>query len=46
MSTTFTRSQSFTITHARHLSSKVAADMHLCNAYYGYPHEASIADLV
>jgi hypothetical protein len=43
MSTTFTRSQSFTITHARHLSSKVAADMHLCCAYYGYPFESSIA---
>jgi hypothetical protein len=44
MSTTYTRSSSFTITHARHLSSKVAADMHLCAAYYDKPSESLIAN--
>lgn len=42
MTGTFTRSNSFTITHARYLASKIAADMHLCAAYYGLPSEASI----
>lgn len=42
MTGTFTRSTSFTITHARYLASKVAADMHLCAVYYGKPSETSI----
>jgi hypothetical protein len=42
MSHSFTRSSTFTITHARHLSSKVAADMHLCARYYGQPPETAI----
>lgn len=44
MSMTYTRSISFTITHARHLSSKVAADMHLCAAYYDRPSTLNIPD--
>jgi hypothetical protein len=36
---TKTVSSTFTIIHARHLSSKVAADMHLCAQYYGEPSE-------
>lgn len=44
MSYTYTRSTSFTITHARHLSSKVAADMYLSAAYYNRPDETVIAD--
>jgi hypothetical protein len=39
---TYTKTSTFTITHARHLSSKVAADMHLCAQYYGLPSEESI----
>ncbi len=39
MTFSYTRSTSFTIVHARHLSSKVAADMHLCALYYGQPSE-------
>jgi hypothetical protein len=39
MTFSFTRSTSFTIVHARQLSSKVAADMHLCGLYYGKPTE-------
>ena len=42
MSTTFTTSSTFTITNARYLSSKVAADMHLCAIYYGQPGEVAI----
>lgn len=40
MSVTFTRSSTFTIAHARKLSSKVAADIHICAIYYGKPGEA------
>src|SRR5580765_4552685 len=42
MSSTYTISSTFTITHARHLSSKVAADMHLCAQYYRVPSEAAV----
>ena len=43
MSYSYTRSAAFTITHARHLSSKVAADMYLSAAYYDMPAESVIA---
>jgi hypothetical protein len=39
VSFSYTKSSTFTITHARYLASKVAADMHLCAQYYGYPSE-------
>lgn len=39
MTQSYTRTNAFTITHARHLASKVAADMHLCAQYYGKPPE-------
>jgi|SRR5581483_11055038 len=39
-----TRSETFTIVNARKLSSKVAADMHLCAQYYGEPSEARIRE--
>lgn len=42
MSYSYTKTETFTITHARYLSSKVAADMHLCAQYYGEPSEDSI----
>jgi Bacterial HORMA domain family 1 len=44
MTYSYTRSSSFTIAHARQLSSKVAADMHLCALYYGEPSEQRIRD--
>ena len=44
MSYSFTKSESFTIVHARKLASKVAADMHLCAQYYGSPSEETIRD--
>ena len=42
MTFSYTKSSSFTIVHARQLSSKVAADMHLCALYYGEPSELHI----
>jgi hypothetical protein len=42
MTYTVTKTTSFTITHARYLTSKVAADMHLCAQYYGEPTEIRI----
>ena len=44
MSYSVTRSETFSIIHARQLSSKVAADMHLCAQYYGRPNESSIRE--
>ena len=37
MSYTTTATETFTITHARRLGSKIAADMHLCQQYHGKP---------
>ena len=37
-----TTSETFSIINARKLSSKVAADMHLCAQYYGKPSEGQI----
>jgi len=42
MSFSVTNTATFTIVHARHLASKVAADMHLCAQYYGQPSEERI----
>jgi hypothetical protein len=42
MSNTKPQTTTFTITNARYLASKVAADMHLCAQYYGHPSEANI----
>ena len=39
---TTTTSETFTITHARHLASKIAADLRLCSNYYGTPSESDI----
>lgn len=44
MTSSFTNTATFTIVHARHLSSKVAADMHLCAQYYGNPSEQRIRE--
>ena len=44
MSYSVTRSETFSIIHARRLSSKVAADMHLCAQYYDQPSEQSIRE--
>lgn len=44
MSYSVTSSETFSIIHARRLSSKVAADMHLCGQYYGHPSEPQIRE--
>jgi Bacterial HORMA domain family 1 len=44
MTTTYTKSTTFTIVHARYLASKVAADMQICARYYGTPSESEIRD--
>ena len=44
MTFSVTTSSTFSIIHARYLSSKVAADMHLCAQYYGKPTEARIRE--
>jgi hypothetical protein len=44
MSNSFTASETFSIVHARHISSRVAADMRLMNRYYSYPADAHIED--
>jgi len=41
MSFTTTTTETFTITHARRLGSKIAADMLICQRYYGQPSEES-----
>jgi len=44
MSYSVTTSETFSIIHARKLSAKVAADMHLCAQYYGKPSETQVRD--
>jgi hypothetical protein len=44
MSYSYTYSETFTITHARELASRVAADLHLCTAFYNGPNEAKVRD--
>jgi hypothetical protein len=44
MSFTYTTTSTFTITHARYIASKVAADLHLCHRYHGRPSAGIIAD--
>ena len=41
---TYTTSSTFTVTHARHIASKIAADIDLCAQYYGKPAQSQIAD--
>ena len=42
---TNTTSETFTITHARHLSSKIAADLRVFSNYYKKPSDSLISDL-
>lgn len=41
---TFTESNTFTVTHARHMASKVKTDLKRMQRYYGKPSDADIAD--
>lgn len=42
MSTTYTLSRTFTTTHARYVTSKIAADLRQLRLFYGYPSEVEI----
>src|SRR6266702_3687904 len=42
MSSTYTISETFTLTHARRLAAKVAADMHQCQRFYDHPTDTQI----
>lgn len=44
MSSTYTTSKTFTRTHARHLGSKVAADLRQCSLFYDAPDPDAVAD--
>ena len=44
MSHSYTLSETFTITHARHIASRMAADFRLMRAFYGEPSEEDIED--
>lgn len=44
MSYSYTLTETFSITHARHIASRLAGDMRLMNAYYDYPSLSSIDD--
>ena len=45
MTSTFTESRTFTITHARYVASKIAADLDLLRVYHGRPSEQHATDL-
>jgi hypothetical protein len=40
----YTINDTFTITHARHIASRIAADLDLFSRFYGYPDRALIPD--
>ena len=44
MSNTFTTTETFTVTHARHLASKVATDLKRIQRFYGEPSDKWIND--
>lgn len=41
---TFSETQSFTVTHARHMAAKVATDLKRMQRFYGSPSDAAIAN--
>ncbi len=43
MTSSYSISETFTLTHAKHLASKVASDMYQCHKFYGQPSEAQIS---
>lgn len=44
MTSTFTISATFTRTHAKHLASKVIADLHQCSLFYDHPTAEAIGN--
>lgn len=43
MTASYSISETFTLTNAKHLASKVVADLYQCHRFYGAPAESSIA---
>lgn len=43
-STTYTDTQTFTVTHAKHMAAKVATDLKRMQRFYGVPSDGDIAD--
>jgi len=43
-SSTYAETQTFTITHARHMAAKVATDLRRMQRFYGYPRDTRIAE--
>ena len=43
MTNSYSTSETFTLTHAKHLASKVVSDLYQCRKFYGEPSEAQIA---
>jgi hypothetical protein len=46
MTDSYSESETFSISHARHIASRVAADMRQMSRYYGYPEESEIDDFL
>lgn len=46
MTSSYSVSETFSISHARHISSRVAADMRQMSRYYNYPDEEKIDDFL
>src|ERR1017187_4483961 len=44
MTDSYSVTETFSISHARHIASRVAADMRQMSRYYGYPDESKIDD--
>lgn len=44
MTDSYSATETFSISHARHIASRVAADMRQMSRYYGYPDESQIDD--
>ena len=40
----YTQSTTFTVTHAKHLASKIAADLNACSRLYNQPSLATVDD--
>jgi hypothetical protein len=43
MTSSYSISETFTLTHAKHLASKVVSDLYQCRNFYGEPSEAQIS---
>lgn len=44
MTYSYTKTSTFTVTHARYIASKIAADLTLCGQYYGTPADSHVRE--